>query len=40
MAKHLLAFVPGGYRLQARGGTVDHCEFERREDAGRRTGRS
>jgi DNA-binding SARP family transcriptional activator len=29
VAKDILATVPGGYRLQTRGGTVDHREFER-----------
>ncbi|QKW10541.1 AfsR/SARP family transcriptional regulator [Streptomyces sp. NA04227] len=34
--KDVLATVPGGYRLQTRGGTVDFREFERRAGAGYR----
>ncbi|WP_215453111.1 AfsR/SARP family transcriptional regulator [Streptomyces sp. ATCC 21386] len=35
-AKDVLTTVPGGYRLQSRGGTVDFREFERRAGAGYR----
>lgn len=35
-AKDILATLPGGYRLQTRGGTVDYREFERRAGAGYR----
>ncbi|MCC9711558.1 AfsR/SARP family transcriptional regulator [Streptomyces sp. MNU76] len=35
-AKDILTTVPGGYRLQSRGGTVDFREFERRAGAGYR----
>ncbi|MFJ9721267.1 BTAD domain-containing putative transcriptional regulator [Streptomyces sp. NPDC101209] len=34
--KDVLATVPGGYRLQSRGGGVDYREFERRAGAGYR----
>lgn len=36
-AKDILTTVPGGYRLESRGGTVDFREFERRAGAGYRT---
>ena len=35
-AKDILATVPGGYRLDTRGGTVDYQEFERRAGTGYR----
>ncbi|WNZ06360.1 AfsR/SARP family transcriptional regulator [Streptomyces sp. 11x1] len=35
-AKDVLTTVPGGYRLESRGGTVDFREFERRAGAGYR----
>ncbi|MFJ5549836.1 BTAD domain-containing putative transcriptional regulator [Streptomyces sp. NPDC093225] len=35
-AKDVLATLPGGYRLESRGGTVDYREFERRAGAGYR----
>lgn len=35
-AKDILTTVPGGYRLESRGGTVDFREFERRAGAGYR----
>lgn len=35
-AKDILATVPGGYRLETRGGTLDYREFERRAGAGYR----
>ncbi len=35
-AKDILATVPGGYRLDTRGGTVDYQEFERRAETGYR----
>ena len=35
-AKDILATLPGGYRLETRGGTVDYREFERRASAGYR----
>lgn len=35
-AKDILATLPGGYRLETRGGTVDYREFERRAGAGYR----
>jgi DNA-binding SARP family transcriptional activator len=35
-AKDILVTLPGGYRLEARGGTVDFREFERRAGAGYR----
>lgn len=34
--KDILATVPGGYRLETRGGSVDYREFERRAGAGYR----
>ncbi|MFJ6939941.1 BTAD domain-containing putative transcriptional regulator [Streptomyces sp. NPDC101132] len=35
-AKDILATLPGGYRLESRGGTVDYREFERRAGTGYR----
>ncbi|WP_331725800.1 AfsR/SARP family transcriptional regulator (plasmid) [Streptomyces xanthophaeus] len=35
-AKDILVTLPGGYRLETRGGTVDYREFERRSGAGYR----
>lgn len=35
-AKDILATLPGGYRLDSRGGTVDYREFERRAGVGYR----
>ncbi|THA70026.1 hypothetical protein E6P78_11430 [Streptomyces sp. A0958] len=35
-AKDVLTTLPGGYRLETRGGTVDYREFERRAGAGYR----
>ncbi|WP_369229190.1 BTAD domain-containing putative transcriptional regulator [Streptomyces sp. R21] len=35
-AKDILTTVPGGYRLESRGGTADFREFERRAGAGYR----
>ncbi|WAX82268.1 AfsR/SARP family transcriptional regulator [Streptomyces sp. KMM 9044] len=35
-AKDILTTVPGGYRLETRGGTVDYREFERRAGVGYR----